>query len=116
MFRAPIRKMLTNIVKKTWVTIGKKTVLRESVTHADAGLSVTQQRVVTIKLFVMVAGFQQRAGLPQLPGTHLTAATAIQDQANPHRTGWGVCGASTGVGAVLGHCLQQTHKPQIKIT
>lgn len=77
------------------------------ITHADASLSVTQQTVVTVELLVMVAGFQQGAGLPQLPGTHLTAATAIQDQAGPQRAGWGGSRAGTGLGTVLGHCLQQ---------
>lgn len=84
----------------------------ECITHADASLSVTQQSIVTVELLVMVTGLQQGAGLPQLPGTHLTAATVIQDQAGPQGAKWGVCRASTGLGAVLCLCLQQTHKQQ----
>lgn len=82
---------------------------RGCVTHADASLSVTQQCIVTVEPLVVVAGLQQGAGLPQLPGTHLTAATAIQHQAGSHLAGWGVCRAGTALGAVLGHCLQETH-------
>ena len=77
------------------------------ITHADAGLSVTQETVVAVELLVMVAGFQQGAGLPQLPGTHLTAAAAVQNQTGPHRAGWGGSRAGAGLGTVLCHCLQQ---------
>lgn len=36
---------------------------------------------VTVESLVMIAGFLQGAELTQLPGTHLAAATGIQDVA-----------------------------------
>lgn len=58
--------------------------------HADAGLNVAQQIVVAVEIFVVIAGLQQRAGIPQLSGTHFTAATAVQDQAGSQRAARGV--------------------------
>lgn len=70
--------------------------------HADAGFSVAEQGVVAVQVLVVVAGLQHRAGLPQLPGTHLTTATAVQDQTGTDRAGKGLSGAGAGLGAVLG--------------
>lgn len=72
--------------------------------HADAGVRVAEQAVVAVELLVVVAWLQQGAGVPQLPGTHLTAATAVQHQAAAQRAGRGGCRAGTGLGTVLGHC------------
>lgn len=55
--------------------------------HADASLSVAQDAVVTVQLLVVVTGLQTRAGIARLPGTHLTAATPIQDQAGAQWAG-----------------------------
>lgn len=74
--------------------------------HADPGFSVAEQGVVAVQVLVVITGLQQRAGLPQLSGTHLTAATAVQDQTGTDRAGKRVSGAGAGLGAVLGHRLQ----------
>lgn len=74
-------------------------------THADAVLSVTQHCIITVKPLMVVTWLQEGTGLPGLPGTHLTATTAIQNQAGTKRAWRRVRGAVTGIRTVLGHCL-----------
>jgi hypothetical protein len=74
-------------------------------THTDAVLSVTQHCIITVKPPVVVTWLQEGTGLAGLPGTHLTATTAIQNQAGTKRAWRRVRGTVTGIGTVLGHCL-----------
>lgn len=64
--------------------------------------------IVTLQAFVVVAGPPLMAILVELRRTHLTAATAIGDKADPWGTEPGPCRTLTDHGTARQHLKEQT--------